>query len=662
MKYHPVVFDVETKIIDGNPSPHRLNGGVVLWGLYYGTGDGLAMSELHTKQITHADFPARPLIIGHNLTFDITHLLRGVANPAKALEWFLSDDVQLFDTQIASYLIAGCGIRQPSLERVAADYGIPFTKDEWVSAAFDKGIGADVLMAEDPQRFRNYLEADLKTTGKVYKALRAELVNNKRLARVVACQMKVLKMVILAEYFGMPINPDVLAELTKAAEAKSVIVEAELARLLAEVISHPVAAKEFNSGSPKQLAALLYGGTIVYKERVPAGVFKTGKKIGETRYSIVKHEVTFPPLTRSNSKSTDEAALLYVTAKIDSPQAAKIARAILDARGPAKLISTYYKPIAEAIAVSIDARLHGQFHMATTNTGRKSSSDPNLQNIPDEVRAAIKAMDGRIICAADWSQLEVVMAAFLSNCPRLRKIVQSGESVHEMVKAMTEKRLGHEVKKTDVKRVVFGRIYGGGAETLSAQSGVPIPIVEEIIDALDALSPTLAKFYKAVESQLIASKKPTRKIDEPGQFWKAMYELPTGRWLHFETPIPGFPPRFSVPQMKNRPIQSIATADFVPFTEMLQLEWLMQHPHLLINGDVKVIAMVHDETVYDVSKGVGEAAVREMFVWVQSEVFRRFNAYFGINFDLPAALQMGFGSSWLEAKESAGPVSAAGGK
>jgi DNA polymerase I-like protein with 3'-5' exonuclease and polymerase domains len=666
MKYQPVVFDVETKIVDETPSPHRLGAGVVLWGLRYAipngddpyaAGPGQAITQLSTARITHAAFPARPLIIGHSLTFDIGHLLRGVEDVKAAIAWLLSDDVQLFDTQIAAYLLRGCGLRQPSLERVAQDYGVEFTKDEWVSAAFDKGIGADVLLAEDPERFKRYLEGDLSTTGKVFKYQRRDLQANQRLARVVAVQMRVLKMVILAEYFGMPIDRDVLMRLTKETEARTVIVQKELKACLEAVITHPLAQREFNAGSPKQLSALLYGGRVTYKERVPAGVFKTGKKTGQTRYAIVKHDVAFPPLTTGKSASTDEAALISISVRTNNPAASALAKAILDARSPAKLLSTYYRPIAAAIKVSTDERLHGQFNMATTNTGRKSSSNPNLQNIPDEARAAIKAAPGRIICAADWSQLEVVNAAFLSGCPKLRKIILSGESLHDMVKTMVEKRLGYEVKKTDVKRVVFGRIYGGGAETLAAQSGVPIDTVQEIIDALDRLSPVLAGFWKkVVEPALLAAKKPLRKIDDPGQFWQSMYELPTGRLIHFETPRPGFPPRFAVPEMKNRPIQSIATADYVPFTESLQLEWLAKRPQLLIDGDVMPIAMVHDETVFDVSQGKGESAMRAMFKWLQMEAIKRYNEYFSIDFDLPIALQMGFGDSWLSAKESAAPV------
>jgi DNA polymerase I-like protein with 3'-5' exonuclease and polymerase domains len=363
--------------------------------------------------------------------------------------------------------------------------------------------------------------------------------------------------------------------------------------------------------------------------------------------------VVFPARVHTDTRSTDEAALSRLAAAEDTPADVQtLLKPMMARRLAAKILSTYCEPFERKAAWSVTGRLHGQFNMAVTNTGRKSSSGPNLQNIPELVRAAIAVIEGRAILAADAKQLEVVAAAYQSRDPALRKALLDGKDIHGLIKRRVDKRTGRDVKRTDIKRIVFGRIYGGGAATLSAQSGVPIEVVREIIAALDRMFPVQAKHFHTIEAALNEARQPI-KGEGAMQEYEAYYVLPTGRRLRFTTEGGEWP----YSGMKNRPIQALATGDFVPFAEMLYVALLWENIELILSGDILPIGVAHDEIDTDVSDKA-RPIVRQWWHRIQRQLVPALNKFYSLDpaFDLPLVIECGAGRTWAEAKKDENAV------
>lgn len=652
-------FDVETNIVDGDAGAWRDGTYVVLAGFAVSPEDVFTAHGLDAWRVLRARRPV--CVAGHAMSFDLCHVLK--ARGDDGLRWLLDPAVHFWDTQIADYLIQGCGVSMPSLEESGARFGVSIVKDTWASASFERGIGADVLMIEDGPRLTNYLRSDLSGTYALALAQRDIVKRDPRLVPVVATQMRALKLVAICQHFGMPIDSECLATLTQENAAAILANEGALKAALGALIENPIAREQFSTTSPKQLAALIFGGTITYETREQIGLYKTGVKQGMPRYRVIDHDVCFPLRVKGEPRiaedgqerapSTGETALKYMAAQTDTPPEVKALIApLLKERELTKLDGTYYRPIARKAAISFDGNLHGSINQAVTNTGRKSSSGPNLQNIPDLVRRAIAAPAGHVIVAADFKQLEVVALGYLSGDPALRAVLQSpnrlvpGKDVHGVVNAAANAKTGRDIKRTDVKRVVFGRIYGGGAATLSAQSGIPEEVVSPIIEQLDSAFPVAARFYRGVSRALGKA----RQRDAQGEY--SDLRLPSGRLLRFRAcPKTG---EFAYTEMKNRPVQSFATADIVPFAEQAAVAWLAQDPARLTERRVVPIVVVHDEIVFLVrADAVDElrAFLREL----QARMVENLNLWYSmpIPLDLPLDISVGVGPSWFAAKEAA---------
>lgn len=660
-------YDVETTILvpyegaEPSAAPHWPGNRVVWSGIASETRQHIDETGAGAwDKIANRGGPV--LVAGHALGFDMLQLLWAKGEPA--LRWLLNPQTHLFDTQTVDYLIQGCSTPMPSLETTGARYGVAIHKDEEIAAYFESGKGFDVVVRElGHARAHAYLSSDLRGTWKTAKA-QQDYINTHLpdLKPVIAVQMLALKLVILCHYFGMPIDLLKLHEMGKKNAAELAASETELQRALSELMPDDTARLPFNREtkkggfnitSPAQLGALLFGGTAVYTTKVERGTYKTGPRRGQIKLGNHEHTSVFPGLFPGfESHSTKEDVLERIIGGKDTPETARqFLRKLLKVRELGKLDGTYFKPMEAQTRASRDGRLHGEIHMSVTNTGRKSSSKPNLQNIPNSVRAAIALLIGnkRRILTADFKQLEVVALAYLSRDPALRKALLEGKDIHGIIRKRVEKMTGSPVKRTDVKRVVFGRFYGGGAATLSAQSGIPVQVVEAIIDTLDTLFPVAAKVFRQVQAALNRD-----RVAIPGggglQQYQALYRLPSGRRLMFRTdPETG---AFGFTEMKNRPIQSLATADFVPFAESELVRWLWTNIELLISGDLRIVCVVHDEIVFEVND-ISLPRVADFLRGLSRDMVSRMNDTYRLSpvFDLPLAIEAGLGYSWEEAKK-----------
>ena len=265
----------------------------------------------------------------------------------------------------------------------------------------------------------------------------------------------------------MRIDPAALA-------AQSAEISAQLAAL--EQAAHALAGAPFNLGSPKQLQEILYD------------------------------QLGLPVLrkTPKGQPSTNEEVL----AELAESHGAELPRLILEHRGLAKLKTTYTDRLPELINPQT-GRIHTSYHQAVTSTGRLSSSDPNLQNIPvrsDEgrrIRRAFIAEDGWQILAADYSQIELRIMAHLSADPGLLAAFARGDDIHRATAAeifgVAPDAVSREQRR-DAKAINFGLIYGMSAFGLARQLNIPRGQAAAYIDTYFARYPKVRDYMETTRA------------------------------------------------------------------------------------------------------------------------------------------------------------------
>lgn len=299
-----------------------------------------------------------------------------------------------------------------------------------------------------------------------------------QLAQLFAPMLKEQSLTKLFEEVEMPLVT-VLADMeltgvrldVSALKESEGILAAELKRLdgeLARLAHHP-----FNPLSPKAVATVLYD------------------------------ELRLDP--KSKQRSTAEEVLQQLKAKVaDQPEAVELIEDILSYRGIRKLLSTYIEALPQEVNART-GRIHAQFNQTVTATGRLSSSNPNLQNIPirdamgRELRKAFVPDEGEVFFSADYSQIELRLMAHLSQDPNMVEAFRSGEDIH----AATAAKIYHlpvaevsKLQRTKAKTANFGIIYGISVFGLASRLNIPRSEAKELIDGYFATYPRIKEYME----------------------------------------------------------------------------------------------------------------------------------------------------------------------
>ncbi len=358
--------------------------------------------------------------------------------------------------------------------------------------------------------------------------------------------------------------------------------------------AHELAGQAFNLGSPKQLGEILFG----------------------------KLELPVLKKTPKGAPSTAEEVLAELA--LDYPLPA----VLMEYRSLSKLKSTYTDKLPTMID-PVSGRVHTSYHQAVTATGRLSSSDPNLQNIPirtDEgrrIRRAFCAPEGRVIVAADYSQIELRIMAHLSEDPGLLKAFGADLDVHaataaEVFDVSLEAVTDDQRRKA--KAINFGLIYGMSAFGLARQLGLGRNEAQAYIDLYFARYPGVADYMSRTRSQ----------AHEQGYVETLM-----GRRLH----LPEINARNKQRQLAaertaiNAPMQGTA-ADIIKRAMIAVDRWLDSS-----GLDGLMIMQVHDELVFEIAETDAEALVTALPELMGQVAELR----------VPLKVDVGVGSNWDEA-------------
>ncbi|MBG8553156.1 DNA polymerase I [Hymenobacter guriensis] len=515
--------------------------------------------------------------IGQNIKYDLTilkHYKVQVSGP-------------LFDTMLAHYLL------EPDMRHnmdVLAETYLHYTPVSILELIGPKGKNQKTMADLPPAEVSDYACEDADVTLQLKHVFEPLLKEVGLLDLLNEVENPLVPVLADIEYEGVKIDSSAMGEYS--AELQGYIIDIEK-QIFAE------AGQEFNIGSPKQLGEVLF-------DKMDLGRGKIKK-------------------TKTGQYATGEEILSQLAA--DAP----IAGLILEHRQLTKLRSTYVEALPQLVCVA-DGRVHTSFNQAVTATGRLSSTNPNLQNIPirtekgREIRKAFVPRDDQhVLLAADYSQVELRIMADFSGDKTMIEAFRQGLDIHTSTASKVFKVPLNEVDsemRRKAKTVNFGIIYGISAFGLAQRIGISRKEATEIID-------TYFEEFSSVKQFMDDSINKARELEY------ATTLLGRRRYLRDinsrNATLRGYTERNAI----NAPIQGTA-ADIIKKAMINIHEWLIQE-----RLGTKMILQVHDELVFD--------AVQEEVEFITPKIKELMSNALLLPHGVPLEVEVGTGRNWLQA-------------
>ena len=526
--------------------------------------------------------------IGHNLKYDLLVLRNaGVETRGTA-----------FDTMIAAFLCNAPGLSMDDLALGELEHTcVPITDL----------IGHKPTRKNDPpQKSMDQVPLDLVTpyaaedadvTFRLYEKLkpRLETLGVQRLAEDV--EMPLVEVLTEMQFNGIRVDPDILREQQEKLAARA----DELRR---EVLD--AAGFDFNPDSTKQLGEALF----------------------ETLH--------FPKLKKTKTGYSTDAETLEKLADMDAEELEKVpedARAIpkllVEYRTLTKLVGTYFQNLIDARGS--DGRVRASFNQTGAATGRLSSSNPNLQNIPirteigREIRRAFVADEGNVLVTADYSQIELRMLAHLSEDPAMIEAFNEGQDIHRAVAAEVfhvEPDAVTGEQRSSAKMINFGIVYGVTPYGLSRRvEGLDVDAARELIDNYRARFAGIDRFLNLCVEHAHAHGHVTTILGRRRAIPQVEAKNPQQRALGERLAI-------------NTVVQGSAA-------DLIKLAMVNLHRRLRREGsNVRMLLQIHDELVVEAPRDQSDAAAEALRREMES----------AMTLKVPLEVELGTGTSWYETK------------
>jgi DNA polymerase-1 len=514
---------------------------------------------------------AESLKVGHNLKYDLVVLARHGVRAAGPL----------FDTMVAHYLIAP---EEPHNLDAVSSATLSY-RPKPITDLIGTGRNQITMRDVPVEDAGPYACEDADIAFRLVEPLREKLEEDGLLQIAEEIEFPLIRVLADVEMAGVKIDTDVLDRISEE-------LTAEIDKLEAQIFE--ASGEAFNIGSPKQLGVILFD--------------KLGLPVGKK--------------TKSGAPSTAENVLHELSTEHPLPGL------VLDWRKLAKLKSTYVDKLGELIHPET-GRVHTDFNQTITSTGRLSSSNPNLQNIPirtevgREIRRAFVAEEGFCLMAADYAQIELRIIADMSGDVGLREAFDKGLDIHTATAARVFDRDLDDVTRTmrnQVKQVNYGIPYGISAFGLAQRMRVGRKDAEQLIEQYRKSYPDVIRFLDLLIE---------RAQD------KGYAETLTGRRRY----IPNIRARnfneraFAERVAVNMPIQGTQA-------DMIKIAMVRIHDRIAAEGlRSRMILQVHDELVFEVAddeRDVMAAIAREEMADA-------------LPLDVPIEIDIGFGDNWLDA-------------
>ena len=540
---------------------------------YLGAPTQLTEQQVLGKLKPLLEDPAR-LKVGQNLKYDRNVLqnhgidLQGIA----------------FDTMLESYVLNSTASRH-DMDSLASKYlGV-----ETISFEDIAGKGAKQLTFNqiELEQAAPYAAEDADITLRLHQTLWGELSKQPELAKVFTeLELPLLPVLARMELLGTTIDPKLLHQ-------QSQEIEVRLAEL--ERQAHELAGQEFNLSSPKQLGEILF----------------------------VKLGLPILKKTPKGAPSTAEEVLAELAETYDLP------RLLMEHRGLAKLKSTYTDKLPLMIKPQT-GRVHTSYHQAVAATGRLSSTDPNLQNIPvrneqgRRIRQAFIPSAGYKLVAADYSQIELRIMAHLSGDQGLLTAFAEGKDIHKATAAEVF-GVALEAVTTDMRRsakaINFGLIYGMSAFGLAKQLGIGRAEAQKYMDLYFERYPGVLEYMERTRQQAEA---------------QGYVETLFGRRLY----LPDIKSRNAGLRKAaeraaiNAPMQGTA-ADIIKRAMIAVDGWIRG----ITDGSIHMLMQVHDELVFEIR----EEKLEEYIALIKEKMSAAAELH------VPPVVEAGTGDNWDQA-------------
>ena len=482
--------------------------------------------------------------VGHNLKFDL-HMLAGAG-------WDIKRIAPIDDTMLLSYALHGT-LHGHGLDELALKY-LGHTNISFASLFPPKTRDADMHFDTlDIATATPYAAEDATVCMALYKLMRPELDQNPRLRDLYdTCDLPLMPVLLQMERAGVLVNRDGLRQLSGIFHDQL----SELESAIWELAGH-----QFNIASPKQL------GTVLFDE------------LG---------------LPANRRRSTDAETLN------DLIDAHPIIEKILNWRSIAKLAGTYTDALPRQIAS--DGRIHTTYLQTSTNTGRLSSRDPNLQNIPiktelgEEIRKCFVAPPNRVLISADYSQIQLRLLADVADVHTFKETFKSGMDIHEQTARKIFGIAADAPVPRDLRRaaktVNFSIIYGISSFGLAGQLGISRDAAQQIINSYMAGLPEIEKYIDA-----------TKKFATQ----HACVYTPWGRRIELPDVKNPRTRAYAMRAAINAPIQGFE-ADLMR-RAMVNIDRDIIQPNA---SKIRMIMQVHDEIVFECDSDVADEFARRI--------------------------------------------------
>ena len=516
------------------------------------------------------------LKIGHNIKYDIA-----------VLKKYKIEVISFEDTMLMSYINDAGNHRHGMDELAKVHFNRDTIKFKDVVGGGKSQITFDYVEIE---KATEYAAEDAEITFKLYLLLKKKLIDGKNLSAYNYLEKSLVPSILEMEINGIKLNTEYLKSLSSEFEKKINILEKEIFKLCGV---------EFNIGSPKQLGDVLFNQLkLTPPKKTKTGEFSTGIEVLE--------DLAF--------------------------EGNKVAEDLIIWRQLSKLKNTYTEALQSHINKTTK-RIHTSYAMASTNTGRLSSSDPNLQNIPIRspegrlIRKSFIAEKGYKILSADYSQVELRVLAHIAKIEPLIEAFKNGEDIH----ALTASEIfGTSLEKVtpDLRRrakaVNFGIIYGISGFGLAKQLSITNHEANNFIKKYFDKFPGIKKYMEDTKAL----------CREQGYV-----ETLCGRKCFFpKIKDKNFAYRsFQERAAINAPIQGSA-ADIIK-RAMIKIH----AKNISNNDDCKMLLQVHDELIFEVK----DSKIDKFQTLIRQEMENALDPL--ISLDVPLLVESSFGNNWDEA-------------
>ncbi len=516
------------------------------------------------------------LWIGQNLKYDFL-----------VLKWYgVELKGKTFDTMLAHYVIEPEGRR--SMDLLSAQF-LGYEPVAIESIIGKRGKNQGSMRDAELKAITEYAAEDADITLQLKSCFSPLLISKGVTTVFEKVENPLMRVLVDMEYEGVKVDTDFLNEYSKILEVDAKKSEESV---------YEQAGVRFNLASPKQLGEVLFD------------VMKLDSKAKKTK---------------TGQYATGEDVLQKMAAKH------KIVNDILNFRELTKLKSTYVDALPEMINPKT-GRIHTSYAQAVAVTGRLSSTNPNLQNIPvrtdrgKEIRKAFIPRDpSRVLISADYSQIELRIVAAISGDPNMCEAFKLGKDIHTATAAKVYGIDESEVTKEmryKAKSVNFGIIYGQGAFGLAENLGISRTEAKEIIDNYKKEFPNIQKYMDT-------------QINNAKELGFVETLMGRKRWLRDinsnNFTVRGFAERNAI----NSPIQGSAA-------DMIKLAMISIHEEMMKKQwESKMILQVHDELIFDAVEGE-VAELQKLIISCMTTAMILPN-------DVPVEAQVGVGKNWLEA-------------